>query len=135
MSAYGKATRKELRSTGLVVGTAFLVLGVLMWWRRGKVPPQVFYALGGVLLVLGLIAPALLRPFHFVWMKLAEGMGWVMNRVILGLVFFVFFTLTSLVIRLMRRDLLRRDFRVRAESYWVPRPETDVPPERYERQF
>jgi hypothetical protein len=68
-------------------------------------------------------------------MKLAQGMGWVMNRVLLGIVFFVLFTLTGLVIRLIGRDVLQRDFRRRAGTYWVPRPERPVTPERYERQF
>ena len=135
MSSYSKATRKELRNTGLVVGIAFLVLGGIMLIHPGKVPPPVLFGIGGVLLLLGLLAPPLLRPFHFLWMKLAEGLGYVMNRVILGLLFFIFFTLTGLVVRLIGRDLLQRNYRRRSESYWVDRTEPAAPPERYERQF
>lgn len=135
MTSYSKATKKELRNTGLVVGGAFLVLGVVMLFKHGRVPPPIMFAIGGVLVLLGLLAPALLRPFHFVWMKFAEGMGWVMNRVILGILFFIFLSPGAVLIRLFGRDLLKRHFNQRAESYWVGKPEPVGGAERYERQF
>jgi hypothetical protein len=134
-----KATKKELRNTGLVVGTAFLVLGALQILLHGRLsrPPVIYgvFGLGAVLFLLGLIAPAVLRPFHFVWMKLSEAIGWVMNRLLLGILFFVFMTLTAMVLRIIRRDVLKRSFRARQDSYWVVRPDSPIRPERYERQF
>jgi hypothetical protein len=134
-----RATKKELRNTGLIVGIAFAVFGGLQLLFHGRLrgAPWIYllFGLAGVLILLALLAPALLRPFHFLWMKLSEALGWVMNRVLLGILFFVFITLTALVLRALRRDALRRDFRRREKSYWVARGPGPVPPERYERQF
>jgi hypothetical protein len=134
-----RATKKELRNTGLIVGIAFAVFGALQILFHGRLQAapwiQIFFGLGGLLVLLGLVAPALLRPFHFVWMKLAEALGWVMNRLLLGILFYVFITLTALILKALRRDALRLDFRKRQDSYWVMREQAPVPPERYERQF
>ena len=134
-----KATRKELRGTGLTVGIALLVVGVAQLIFHGRLSHQpaisILFGCAGLLLVLAIAAPTLLRPFHFVWMKLAEGLGWVMNRVLLGIFFFIFMTLGAIVLRLIRRDVLHRDFKKRSPSYWTARPEAPVAPERYERQF
>ena len=113
----------------------FVVLGVAQIIFHGKVRPEILFSIGGVLLLLGLVAPPLLRPFHFVWMLLAEGLGFVMNRVILRPLFFVFLSPGAIVIRLIGKDLLERNYRQRSGSYWVPKTEAVVEPEPYERQF
>jgi hypothetical protein len=135
-----EALKKEFRSTGLVVGCACAVVGALQWLLHGRlsgtVPLTVLFAAAATLVSLALIKPALLRPFHFLWMKLADGIGRVMNFLILGLLFFVFFTLTGWLARAFGRDLLQREFRNgRRKSYWVARKQEVPPPERYERQF
>ena len=135
MSTYRSATRKDLRGTGLVVGIACCVLGVLQILLHGKIPPVYLFSIGGVLIVLGLALPELLRPFHYLWMKFSLVLGWMMNRIILGVLFFVFFTFMALIIRLIGRDILHRDFHKRQDSYWVPKTEATPEPERYERQF
>ena len=138
-ASYRGATIKEIRGTGLVVGIAFALLAAAQGIFHGKLgrPPGICILSSASLLLLLLagIAPSLLRPFHWAWMRLSEAIGWVMNRVLLGITFYVLFTLTGLIVRLLRRDALQRDFRSRRESYWVPRPTTPPPPERYDRQF
>ena len=137
--SYRGATRREMRGTGYVVGGALAVLGILQLVLHGRLshPPAIYMLFGAsaVLLLLAALTPGLLRPFHWAWMKLAEGLGWVMNRVLLGITFFVLFTLTGLIVRLVRRDALHLDFRAKRESYWRLRPGEPPPPERYERQF
>lgn len=57
-------------------------------------------AAGGI----GVFIPALSRKIHDLWMKLAEVLGFVMNKVILGLVFFVFLVPIALLSRLFRKN-------------------------------
>jgi hypothetical protein len=55
-------------------------------------------------LILGLIGvfiPVLADKIHWAWMKLAHVMGWVMSKVILTLVFFVFLLPMALIVRAM----------------------------------
>jgi hypothetical protein len=86
------------------------------------------------LIVTGLLAPAILRPFQWAWMKLAVVLGWVMNRVLLGLIFFVIFTFVAVIMKIAKRDELRlRNHH--PDSHWRLRPAVPTAKERYERQF
>jgi hypothetical protein len=131
----GKATTKELREFGLVVGIAFSVLATLMWWKHGKVDPRIFYSISAFLILAGLTVPRILRPFQWAWMRLALVLGWVMNRVLLGLIFFIIFTFVATIMRLIKRDVLHRKIDREAGSYWHLRTDGPVPAERYEHQF
>lgn len=131
----GPATRKELREFGLVVGIAFAVLGTLLWWKHGKVDPRIFYSISAFLVLSGLLVPSILRPFQWAWMRLAVILGYVMNRVILGAIYFVVFTFVATIMRILKRDILHRAWQPEASTYWKMRPEERLPNERYERQF
>lgn len=130
----GRATKKELRDFGLVVGAAFAILATLQLIFHGILDPRILYGIAGFLAVSGLVLPQILRPFQWAWMKLALAMGWVMNRVLLGVMFFVVFTIAATIMRIIRRDEL--DIRKKPrDSYWHMRELKPVDRERYERQF
>ncbi len=44
---------------------------------------------------------------HWLWMKFAEGLGFVMNKLILGIIFFVFLAPIAFISRLFRKDPFR----------------------------
>ena len=61
-------------------------------------------------LALGAIAiliPALSRKIHDIWMKFAELLGFVMNKVILGIVFFIFLLPIAMLSKLFRKNPLK----------------------------
>jgi hypothetical protein len=126
--------RRRLRSFGLTVGAAFLILaGFLLW--KGKPTGPYFGGLGALLALTGWLAPTLLRPIERVWMIGARAMGWVMTRVILSLVFVLIFAPAGLVLRLLRKDPLQLRFDAQASSYWHDRDEAAATAERMERMF
>ena len=53
---------------------------------------------------IGLFIPWLSAKLHWLWMKLAHAMGYVMNRVILSVVFFVFLAPIAFLSRLFRKN-------------------------------
>ncbi len=55
--------------------------------------------LGGI----GIFIPWLSQKLHWLWMKFAEGIGYVMNRVILSVVFFIFLVPIAFLSRLFRK--------------------------------
>ncbi len=78
-----------------------LALGIFYWFSHEKKPELGKYLLLSAL-VLGLIGvfiPVLADKIHWAWMKLAHVMGWVMSKVILTLVFFVFLLPMALLVR------------------------------------
>lgn len=135
--AYPAAERTRLRRFGLTVGLAFGVVAALIFWRhRAWLPlPGPFAGLGAALLLLAAVAPRVLRPIEWAWMQLANALGWVMTRVILGLIFLLVFTPAGLIRRLLRKDPLELRFDRRAASYWHARSDADPSPERMEKMF
>src|SRR5690606_36891872 len=94
-----------LRRFGLIVGAAFLILASIAWWRDAAARPYLAGG-GGILVLLVLVLPRALRPVEFLWMKLALVLSYVMTRVIITLTFYLAISPTSLILRLLRKDLL-----------------------------
>lgn len=69
-----------------------LALVVFYWLKHVKSPETAKYILLAAVIVglIGVFIPSLADKIHWAWMKLAHAMGWVMSKVILTLVFFVF---------------------------------------------
>jgi hypothetical protein len=62
-----------------------LACGVLYWQYK----KPFFLLLAFVMGVAGLQIPVAAKGIHWVWMKLAEGLGFVMNKVILAIIYIV----------------------------------------------
>jgi len=131
---------KSVRSFGLVVGSAFVVFWAILayalpWlWDVGGDYP-VLWIIGAVLIVLGAVLPAVLKPIYYLWMAIAIAIGFVMTRVILTLFFFLVLAPVGLVFRLIGRDALHRKLDREAESYWIDKEYPIADRSRYEKFF
>jgi hypothetical protein len=126
--------RRKLRNFGLTVGIAFGVLAALLFWRE-KAHYVYFAVISAVFLLLGVLAPAALKPVEKVWMKAAGAMGWVMTRVILTILFFAVFTPIGLLARLLGKDFLSLRMDQAASTYWIYREPRELTKQDYEKQF
>jgi saxitoxin biosynthesis operon SxtJ-like protein len=121
------------RRFGLVVGAAFLVLGAVFLWRDRLLAAQVCGALGGALVLLGLVLPRALLPVERVWMSAALAISKVTTPVLLGLIYFGVITPIGGIRRLFARDPLRHP--LRDGSLWIRRETDGRQPRDMERQF
>ena len=128
------ASRAELRRFGLTVGGAFLALGALSAWRGHVWPPRVFWVAGVLLMVPGLLAPAVLGPVQRAWMRGAVVLGRVNGCIILTALFFLVIWPVGRLRRFFR-DPLDRALDDGRASNWIKRERVPVDPARYERQF
>ena len=134
-TAIKKKSRRAEREFGLIVGGVLVLLS--SWWLyRGKFATlsQVTLALGGLLVVLGLLVPAVLVWPNRAWMALAEVLSFVSTRIILAFVFFGIVTPIGFVKRLFGWDPLHRRA-ARSDSYWIPYSERQKDPRHYEKMF
>jgi len=134
LSAHKRSYRTE-RDFGLLVGGVFLALGG--WWLyRGSFPTlaPALLVLGATLALLGATYPRALVVPNRLWMGMAEAMGFVMTRVILGVIFFLFVTPIGLLRRLSGGDPLGRRAG-RTESYWKPYTARRGDPKHYEKMY
>lgn len=128
------ADEKMLRDFSLLMGGAIILFfGLLIPWIRGLAWPYWPWALAAVLALCGLAVPRLLSPVHALWMKFAQGAGWLNSRLILSLLFYLFITPTGWIMRLLGKDPMAREFEAERDSYRVI--SEDTPRERLEKPF
>jgi len=130
----GSPSRRELRTFGLGLGG--MVAGMF-----GLVLPGVFggglslwpWMAGGVLCLWALVWPAGLSPVHQIWMRLAQVLGWLNTRIILGVVFLLLFVPVGVALRLLRKDPMARRWDAAAGTYRVA--SQDRPRDHFERPY
>lgn len=118
-------TKKNLRGFAVVMAVAFGVLGGISFYKHGYALTDaalILWAIAAAWLLFGLALPSALKPFYFLWMKLAAALNFVMTRVILTIFYFMILFPTGLVIRIFR-DPLDRKLSKEAKSYWIERKE------------
>lgn len=96
-------TPDKVKETMLTL-TTVCVVGFLLTQSHSTVWLYAAVILG----LTGMFLENISRHIHRVWFKLAEAMGFVMNKLILGLVFFVFLLPFSLLKKLGSTDVLQR---------------------------
>lgn len=105
-----KISMGDLRKFAFLVGGFFCLIGF--------VRHHFLIGLGSALMVLGLVFPRGLKPLYYVWMKLAEMMGWVMTHILLFLLFFIGFTLTRFTAFLFGKKFLALRPDPKVKTYW-----------------
>ncbi len=68
---------------------------------------------------IGAFIPSIAKWIDYAWYKLAEGMGYVMSRVLLSLVFFLFLFPIAFLYRLTKNDTLQ--LKRKKDTYWTDR--------------
>jgi hypothetical protein len=135
---------QHLRSFGLVVGFAIVVLSFFFAWISGSSallvdgsprPLSLLLATGVALCFVAWGAPRALRPLYYAWMTLALILGMVMTRVILTIVFVFLILPIGALMRVLGRDPLQRNQESPADTYWISREDMDRSQERLEKYY
>lgn len=129
-----RSERKDLRNFGLTVGLALALIGAILWWFTKPAYPY-FLISGGVLILLGLLLPQILKPLQKGWMTLAVILGWIMTRVILFIFFYLVFTLVGLIGRLFGKQFLSLKGKTGTSSQWNHRQPAPYDKSWTDRQF
>lgn len=115
-------TRDDGRKFGLSVGVAFLLLGVLLWWRGHVEFMYAVATIGALLALSGIVLPGRLEPIYAAWMAMAEKISRVTTPIVLGIVYLLVLAPSGLVLRLFGKNPLDQDGG-REGTYWSRREE------------
>ena len=116
--SFSLISRTELRKFGLTFG----VMIALMF---GLVLPFIFslqyrtwpWIVAALAISWAGLAPSTLRFVYKPWMKLAEVLGAINSRIILGLIFFLMIVPMALVMKILGKSPLRSHERKNADTY------------------
>lgn len=124
----------EWRKFGIGLSIILGILGTIQWITGNSLFP-IFYLTAGIILASGLLFPILLKPLFIVFSYIGFGLGWVMTRVILSILFFLVITPISLISRLFRKRYLQTDMRKNESTYWEKHRERTTSNEHFEKQY
>ena len=129
-----KETKKDLRKFGLTVGIVLVAIGALLIYLE-KSSAIYFTLIGGLLILLGILFPQLLKPLNKIWMGLAIVLGFIMTRVILTTLFYLVITPIGFLAKIFGKKFMLLKYDKSAKTYWekrsiIPKKQID-----YERQF
>lgn len=122
------------RSFGWTFTAVFTLIGVYLLWSHGALYSWMF-ALAGVTAVVTLVGPEWLAPLNRAWMKFGGLLHRIVSPVVLGVIFYGVFTPVALVMRLLGRDAMQRQFKPDAPTYWVERTPPGPPADSFGDQF
>ena len=104
------ATLKEIRSFGLIFSLlVVLIFAGLMPWLFNQSMSVWPFVVSTVTALLALLAPSALRPLHSLFIKLGTLLGFINTRILLFIIFFGLFLPVSIIMWLVRRDILGKE--------------------------
>ena len=108
------------RSFGIVFFFVFLI--VALWPLINENQIRIWsLIISLIFLILGLMKSKLLYPLNKLWFKFGILLGAVIAPIVMGIVFFLIVTPTGFIMRILRRDLLRKKIDKKKNSYWIAR--------------
>jgi Saxitoxin biosynthesis operon protein SxtJ len=111
------------RAFGCMVGSALMVIGATKAFVAGTISSVacLFFALGALLLLLGLVAPSRLSTLNRRWLKVGTAIAKVVNPIILALLFFLVITPMAFFMRIVGKRPLHLAADRTAATYWIER--------------
>lgn len=136
MNNIPKLSTKELKQFGLILGLFIIsIFGFFIPWLWGftNVPNYYLLALGVTTSIFSLFFPSKVVYIYKPYMKFALVLGQIINSIILGILFFVFFAFISLIFKILRVDLLNGKYKNTENTYRIY---SDIPSKsHFERPF
>ena len=109
------------RSFGIVFFIVFLIVAIYPLLNDNSIRLWSLI-IGIIFLILGIINSKVLTPFNILWMKFGLLLGKIVSPIVMGFVFFGVVTPISIIMKLLRKDLLNLK-RNKKETYWLKKEE------------
>ena len=131
MISKSKIKMSSNRNFGLVFFVVFLIFSFWPLTYDGSI--RIWFAIISLIfLILGLMNSKLLTPLNKLWFKFGIILGAIIAPISMGVVFFLVITPIGLTMRIMGKDLLRKKYDKKKETYWI---KCDKPVNTMKKQF
>jgi len=129
-----RTDNKAIRDFGILIGLILLIIAGILFYKERE-SYDLIILLGILFIGLGLGMPIILKPFYLVWMNFAVVLGWLMTRLILGLLFYVVVSPIGLISRLFGKEFLELKNISFNRSYWNYKDSGRISHQDYEKQY
>lgn len=106
-----------MRHFGYSMTVGFGVIGGLLALKQVVIAPYLL-ALAAGFLIVALLVPQALRPIEWIWMQVANVLGFIMTRIILTLVYIFLITPMRFLLLALGKKTLDLRFDPSLETYW-----------------
>tara|TARA_X000000950_G_scaffold178870_1_gene217052 strand:- start:4890 stop:5288 length:399 start_codon:yes stop_codon:yes gene_type:complete len=107
------------KSFGIVFFLLFLIISIFPLFKDGEIRIWSLF-IGIFFLVTGLMNSKILTPLNKFWFKFGILLGSFVSPIVMGIVFFTFVTPTSLIMRVLGKNLLNLK-KGNKKTYWIER--------------
>jgi hypothetical protein len=128
----GKSTSD--RGFGLTFAVVFTIIATALWLYNSAGAIWWLVAAAAMACV-SFAAPSVLAPLNRLWMRFALLLAYVINPIVLTLLFYAVMTPYGLLTRILGKSVLRKDFDKGAGTYWLERDPPGPPPPAMLHQF
>ena len=126
---------KQIKTFGIGLSIILAVFALRMFLKHHLVIHSYLIIIGFVILSLSIFKPLFLKPLYKAWLTIGLCIGWIINRVVLIIIFYLVFAPVGLVLRLIKKDLLDRKIEPQRDSYWLKKEHIEFDKSRYEKQY
>jgi len=124
----------EWRKFGIALAVLLFIISAVQYFKQIEL--YSYFLVASVLFLLSALAlPILIKPVFIIFSYIGFGMGWVMTRIILFILFYLFITPISILARKFGNRFLDLRFDRSKESYWLPVKDNKNNRENFEKQF
>jgi len=129
-----KDNKSEWKKFGMTMGIILGLIGFYFLWKKNNLYEYSFL-LAAVFLITGLWIPVLLKPVYKAWMILSVVMGFMMNRIIMTVIFYLLITPIGFMASLTGKKFLDMNIDKNKKSYWIKKENVLKEKADYEKQF
>jgi saxitoxin biosynthesis operon SxtJ-like protein len=108
------------RSFGLVFAVFFAIITGLRWWAVGAEWP-IWLVVAVLFLLISFTMPRVLAPLRRGWLRLGAALAFIINPLVLGLIYVFSITGIGLIVRMFGKDMLGLKVDPAAKTYWIKR--------------
>ena len=110
---------KKNKQFGYLFFFVLSFISIFIFFNSNKIN-YILISLSLIFLIITIFKPILFDKISNIWIKFGELLGMFISPLVMALIFFLFLTPLSLIVRIMRKDLLNTKFS-KQKSYWIKR--------------
>ncbi len=129
-----KTDKRELKKFGIILVFLFFLFSLLNLYKQNLIIFKWSISISIFILITSIMIPIAIYPIFVIISTAGKIIGWINTQIILGLVFYIIFTPVSLVLKILRKDLLDKKINKSKTTYWN-KINKEMDSENFEKQY